>query len=158
MKDFEYRIIDNRYAEITEYNGSSTSIVIPEELGGYPVTHLGDRALRNNNLKELDLKNVTHIRRLACYYNNLTELDLKNVKHIEWWAFDSDVELHQNGKEVQIINGTAMIVNSIRKKGEFNIYGCEYFNTGNKCFVAQPRDHLVHGDTAEEAIKYLKNR
>ncbi len=41
--DFEYYVSGGK-AEITDYTGSATELVIPSELGGYPVTSIGDYA------------------------------------------------------------------------------------------------------------------
>ena len=41
--DFEYSVWNNK-AEITDYTGSATQLSIPSELGGYPVTSIGDYA------------------------------------------------------------------------------------------------------------------
>ena len=40
---FEYSVSDDE-ARITDYTGSATELVIPSELGGYPVTSIGDYA------------------------------------------------------------------------------------------------------------------
>ena len=41
--DFSYSINDET-AEITDYSGSAAELVIPDTLGGYPVTRIGSSA------------------------------------------------------------------------------------------------------------------
>ena len=45
--DFTYTTVDNT-AMVTGYTGSETELVIPDTLGGYTVTSIGNRALWQN--------------------------------------------------------------------------------------------------------------
>ena len=44
--DFSYSIIDGN-AKITAYTGSAARLILPDTLGGYPVTAIGYCAFRN---------------------------------------------------------------------------------------------------------------
>ena len=39
---YQFEVMDDGTAKITEYRGSDTELIIPEELDGYPVTAIGD--------------------------------------------------------------------------------------------------------------------
>ena len=66
--DFSYTIA-NGAATITGYTGTSQTVVIPETIGGYPVTAIGDRAFyaRNNLISITMPKTVTSIGAYAFY-------------------------------------------------------------------------------------------
>ena len=46
--DFLYKILMDNTVEITEYNGTATELVIPNELDGYKVSSIGYRAFNGN--------------------------------------------------------------------------------------------------------------
>ena len=66
--DFSYTIA-NGAVTITGYTGKSQTVVIPETIGGYPVTAIGDRAFyaRNNLISITMPQNVTSIGAYAFY-------------------------------------------------------------------------------------------
>ena len=45
---FSYEIVSDTYCSITGYTGSETQLVIPAQLGGYPVQEIDSSAFRNN--------------------------------------------------------------------------------------------------------------
>ncbi len=49
---YEYKV-ENGNAVITKYTGKEEKVVIPESLGGYPVTRIGDSAFESNKMKAL---------------------------------------------------------------------------------------------------------
>ncbi|MBQ9921435.1 MAG: leucine-rich repeat protein, partial [Clostridia bacterium] len=74
--DYEYTINEEK-ATITEYKGDDTAILLPSELGGYPVTAIGSEVFEGNT-------NIV----TACLSENITEIgwsafcgctNLKNV-------------------------------------------------------------------------------
>ena len=44
FEDFEYEVLEDDTAEITDYTGDAAEVVIPSEIDGYEVTAIGDRA------------------------------------------------------------------------------------------------------------------
>ncbi len=50
--DFEYKLSDGS-AEIISYNGGSTSVTIPETVGGYTVTSIGEQAFRRSAVQSV---------------------------------------------------------------------------------------------------------
>ncbi|MBQ6381762.1 MAG: leucine-rich repeat protein [Clostridia bacterium] len=48
-KEYEYEI-ENGGAVIVAYNGSNSTLSIPNKLGGYPVTQIGESAFKDNNI------------------------------------------------------------------------------------------------------------
>ena len=48
VKVYEYTTNDEGNATITKYNGCAYSLIIPDEIDGYPVTAIGSNAFKNN--------------------------------------------------------------------------------------------------------------
>ena len=72
--DFKYQLHDGNIS-ITDYNGTSDELVIPAELGNYPVTIIGDQAFKAKNLTSVTIGNsVTSIRDNAFADNNITNI------------------------------------------------------------------------------------
>lgn len=42
--DYTYTVSDDREVTITSYNGNDANLLLPDTLGGYPVTTIGDNA------------------------------------------------------------------------------------------------------------------
>ena len=110
---FEYTVTGDE-ATIAGYTGSAESLVIPSELGGKPVTAIGEKAFYQNktitsvkipegvtsigkqaffvcsSLKEVRIpEGVTSIGNSAFAQTNLTEVEIpKSVKNIEQYAFN----------------------------------------------------------------------
>ncbi|TYQ16911.1 UNVERIFIED_CONTAM: dockerin type I repeat protein [Acetivibrio alkalicellulosi] len=89
--DFEYRVT-NRQVRITNYVGTSKEIVIPNSLGGYPVTSIGESAFRNKGLTSVMIpESVTSIESSAFRINNLTTVSIPDrVTSIGEWAFSGN--------------------------------------------------------------------
>ncbi|MGN1432958.1 MAG: Ig-like domain-containing protein [Ruminococcus sp.] len=65
---WKYRIIDDECAEITDYLGNNSSIVIPENIDGYKITKISAAAFFNRT--------------------GLTDISIPStVEEIGWWAF-----------------------------------------------------------------------
>ena len=168
---------------IIGYTGSKKNIIIPDEINGKPVKHIGDRAFALNDLTSVVIgKNVTHIRSRAFALNNLTSIIVgKNVTHIGDRAFALNdltsvvigenvirigygafcdnqeiktIEYKGEVLNVKSIDGYTMIIDSTKKKGDFTIFKCRYF--GGKfepCYVAQKGEFFAHGKTIKKAIE-----
>lgn len=86
--DFEYRLLEDGTAEITDYLGSATDLVIPSELDGYTVTSIGGRD------EEISYDNVTgtvdYLHYSAFYYcDSLISVSIPScVTSIEDRPFD----------------------------------------------------------------------
>ena len=128
--DFEYTVTGDE-ATITGYTGSAKDVVIPSELGGKPVTAIGEKAFYRNktitsvkipegvesigkqaffvcsSLKEVRIpEGVTSIGDSAFAQTNLTEVEIpKSVKNIEQYAFNACGNL----EEVTIPEGVTSI-------------------------------------------------
>ncbi len=91
-KNFEYKI-ENGGAVITGYNGNyfDTEITIPQRLGGYPVTEIGEKAFyQNEEIKKVNFPDtLTKISNYAFYYcSALENVQLsKNLIEIGHYAF-----------------------------------------------------------------------
>ncbi len=89
--DYEYTILDDGTAEITDYNGSASSLTIPSTLDGYVVTSLGEYAFnRCTSLTSLIIGNsVKSIGDYAFQYcTSLTSITIPDsVTNIGYMAF-----------------------------------------------------------------------
>ncbi len=100
--DFEYQILKDGTAEITQYNGKSSKITIPSKLGKYKVTSIGDFSFAgseennyNENIKSVVMPDtVKKIGSYAFYNLELQSVTIgKNVKTISESAFKSCIKL-----------------------------------------------------------------
>ena len=68
--------LENGQAELTGYEGTDTSLVVPEEVSGCPVTIIGDRAFSGDAMESIRLpSSIKRIRSNAfSFCNALTEL------------------------------------------------------------------------------------
>ena len=53
--DYEYKVLSDGTAEITAYNGTSTTITIPDKLGGKSVTSIGGQAFYMSKVKTVTI-------------------------------------------------------------------------------------------------------
>jgi len=89
------------HAEIVEYFGTDTEIVIPETSRGLPVTAIGDKAFQQKNLTKVTFpERLETIGLFAFSKNQLTEIDIPaSVTSIGHFAFDQNtltkVTLHE---------------------------------------------------------------
>jgi len=90
MENFIYRTINGDSIEIQGIRDYKTKeLVIPREIQGLAVTHIGDWAFRGNQLTSVEIPNsVTHIGSGAFDGNQLTSVEIPNsVTHIGSGAF-----------------------------------------------------------------------
>jgi hypothetical protein len=86
-RELEYRIIDGKYAEIVgAYYGDEYECKdgIPAELGGYPVTSIGDRAFQGVNIygKLIIPETVTYIGDYAFAYGGVHKWETSSLKEV----------------------------------------------------------------------------
>ena len=95
--DYEYSILDDGTAEITEYSGNAAEINIPSEIDGYIVTSIGWDAFEYcDNLTSVIIPDsITNIGEWAfSRCRSLTSVTIGNgVKSIGDWAFGDCVNL-----------------------------------------------------------------
>jgi hypothetical protein len=84
--------IENGAATITGYTGSAKDVEIPAQIGGKPVTTIGEDAFRDNRLTGITIPNsVTSIGYLAFSGNELTSVTFPDsVTSIGGLAFTND--------------------------------------------------------------------
>ncbi|WP_338540855.1 leucine-rich repeat protein [Paenibacillus tundrae] len=76
--EFTYAV-HNSMATITGYTGSSSDIIIPDEIEGYPVTAIGNEAFRSKRLTSVTIpEGVLSIDSSAFHSNNLTSVTIPN--------------------------------------------------------------------------------
>ena len=89
------------HAEIIDYGGTDTEIVIPETSRGLPVTAIGNRAFQAKELTKVTLpERLETIGENAFSYNHLTEIDIPasvtSIGHFAFWRNDlTKVILHE---------------------------------------------------------------
>lgn len=89
--DYQYKVLENNTAQITEYTGSEIEITIPEKLDNYTITSIGDHTFeRNEFLESVTIPGcITDINSDA--FTNCTALTSVNmlygVKNIGYNAF-----------------------------------------------------------------------
>ena len=82
-------VFDSSTGTITDYNSSGGEVVIPAEIGGVAVEHIGADAFRSNNLTSVTIPDsVTSIGDYAFCSNNLTLVTIPDsVTTIGYFAF-----------------------------------------------------------------------
>ena len=111
--DYEY-IISSDSATITKYKGSSTNVTIPNSIGGYNVTGIGNGAFFDcTSLNSVTIPDsVTSIGASAFRYcENLTSITIGNsVTNIESLSFNdckslTSINVESNNKNYTSVNG-----------------------------------------------------
>lgn len=118
--DFEYTSYDSGEATITKYNGNQSYLVIPEEIEGYKVTEIGDRAFHECvSLINVEVPGtIKRIGDLAFWdCENLEQINLLNGVEYIGYEFIA-------GSKVKIIQVPATVsssgVDSFRNSGAFD--------------------------------------
>ncbi len=87
ISDFEYSI-DSKTNQcwITKYIGESTTVIIPEDIQGYPVTLIGSLSFMNSNIQYVDIPDTVEkiCHHAFCSCKELTTVKMGNgTKYIE---------------------------------------------------------------------------
>jgi len=78
--DFNYSVSDGVHASIDGYRGSSTTVVIPTTLDGYPVTAIGVRAFQDMSLTSVSIpEGIVVIDALSFNRTHLTAVTLPST-------------------------------------------------------------------------------
>ena len=87
--DYEWEDNGDGTVTITEYTGTNTNIVIPDELDGKPVTVLGNRSFHQKNIQSIKLPDTIKVIDISAFSNNqLTSIDLPDgLENINDTAF-----------------------------------------------------------------------
>lgn len=102
--DFKYYILSDTTAELTEYKGNDKEVVVPDEVKGYYITEIGDRAFADNNtLESVKLgKNIVRIGNSAFARNYaLQKVDntkCTKIERVEYGAF-LETRVYENDVE-----------------------------------------------------------
>lgn len=97
--DYTYQVLADGTAEITDYTGSATELVIPSEIDGYPVTSIGNHAFENCSFLigvtiPEGVKNIDELAFNHC--TSLEKIDIPaTVTSIEGFAFANCTKLTQ---------------------------------------------------------------
>ena len=115
--DYNYKILSNGTVWITDYDGKEKELVIPNELGGYPVTGIDDHAFSFEKTIESVVipEGVTHLG--FCSFNyciNLSSVSLPDSLVI---IGDSAFSLCESLARISIPEGVTQI-------GDEAFYGC----------------------------------
>ena len=89
-KSNEFELLQNRFGGITiiGYRGTDIHVVIPETIGGLPVTIIGNKAFYRKDLAEVTIpKTVVTIEPLAFAENLLESIDISGCVSIGYEAF-----------------------------------------------------------------------
>ena len=152
--DFEYTILEDGTAEITDYTGSAETLEIPSTLDGYAVTSIGEEAFYAcDSLTSVTILNsVTSIGDYAfggC--NNLTSVTIPDsVTSIGDWAFAWCNSLT-----------SVTIPESVTSIGEDAFYYCNSLteikvDTNNKNYSSQ--NGVLFDKNATELIQYTTGK
>lgn len=119
--DYTYTV-DTERATITEYTGTDTAILLPAELGGYPVAAIGARAFEDNTALQTVCfsENITRIERSAfegC--TSLNQIFFSNtLSEIGSYAFYSCASLTE-----------LSLPNSLTSIGSYAFFNCAGFTS-----------------------------
>ena len=100
--DFEYEVLSDDTVKITNYVGTSTSVLIPEKLGGKTVSRIGDAAFFNTKIVTLTIpKNYAKFYGFKCFdflagdANGDTKVNMKDLvllqRHLNGWGVEIDL-------------------------------------------------------------------
>ena len=79
---FEYKLDENDKVIITNYNGSSTNLVVPSQIDGYDVRSLAEWAIFSKNLTTLDVSSIKVFEYESIYCPKLSTLTLGEAESI----------------------------------------------------------------------------
>ena len=123
--DYEYKLLENGTAEITKYNGASTTLSIPSTLGGKKVTSIGYKAFGScKSLKSVTIpSSVSSIGGFAFVYcTNLASITIPNsVKSFGIDAFDGTQWLTEQQKKNPLVVVNGVLVDGYTCSGKVTI-------------------------------------
>ncbi|MDR0917664.1 MAG: leucine-rich repeat domain-containing protein, partial [Oscillospiraceae bacterium] len=96
--DYTYKLFTDKKAEITKYNGTSDTPVIPSTIDGYEIVSIGKGAFKNSSLISVDIPDTVISIRDEAFMNcsNLTSIKFpRSVKNIGLSAFESCSSLRE---------------------------------------------------------------
>jgi hypothetical protein len=141
----EFELLQNRFGgvTITGYKGTETTVVIPETMGGLPVTIIGNKAFYRKDLVSVTIpSSVVTIEALAFAENRLGSVEISGCVSIVYEAFA--------GNELSAVNFSERL-SSIGQRAFYNnkltditIPG-RVNNIGKDAFAANPLRTITMG-------------
>ena len=153
IKDIKYNIA-NKQVTITQYNGNSKCICIPNNIDGYPVTAIGNNAFKNcSNLETIYIgSNISNIEDNAFYNcNNLRSIVFSgNLINVGKNAFS-------NCNKLSIIDATITVSNIKYKIENGSVTISEYGNKEKTVIIPSTIGGLPVTKIASSAFKEGNN-
>ncbi len=156
--DFKYYILSDTTAELTEYKGNDKEVVVPDEVKGYYITEIGDRAFADNNtLESVKLgKNIVRIGNSAFARNYaLQKVDITEctkIERVDYGAF-LETKVYENDVE----GGLAYVGNVCLGRAEDNSDKNIAIRSGTRVIADYAFDEDNRIETLElpESVQYI---
>ena len=128
--DYEYKVLSDGTAEITAYNGTSTTITIPDKLSGKSVTSIGGQAFYMSKVKTVTIpSSVKTVGKDAFRESSVTSVIFKGgTTKIGSYAFYNCPNLREvkvYNVKCDFVSGASCITNSKSNTFGGTIYGGE---------------------------------
>lgn len=96
--DFTYSVSDNGTAYITEYNGISTNVIIPEAIDGYTVTEIRSGAFSNPSITKITIADTVEVIEKGAFNNCVSLKSIyfgSNLKSVDTSGLNSCTLLNE---------------------------------------------------------------
>jgi hypothetical protein len=144
--DAGFEVLQNRAGgvTITAYTGTGKDVVIPETIGGLPVTVIGNKAFYRKDLDSVSIpETVSTIEPLAFAENRLGSVSLRGCMFIGYEAFAGNRLTGVVFPEQLVSIGPRAFLNN--KLTSITMYS-RVTNIGRDAFAGNPLDSIIMGD------------